>query len=71
MPKTWGMIKKEIREIIDNNGFIGLFESKIGNNGSVYVSVSKKKDICGCPALVIVMNKDNGGKTPVETKGRG
>lgn len=71
MPKDFGQKKKEIQEIIDRNGFIDVFESKIGTNGSVYVSVSKKKDICGCPVLIIVMNKDNGGKSPVEKRGRG
>jgi hypothetical protein len=70
MPKDIGQKKKEIQEIIDRNGFIDVFEGKISNNGSVYVSVSKKKDICGYPVLVIVMNKDNGGKAPVEKKGR-
>ncbi|MCX6664058.1 MAG: hypothetical protein NTZ75_07410 [Euryarchaeota archaeon] len=63
------MKKKEIQEMIDHNGIIDVYERKINSNGSVFVSASNKRDVRGCPVLVIVMNKDNGGKSPVETKG--
>lgn len=71
MPKTWEMKKKEIREMIDHNSIIDVYERKINSNGSVFVSASKKMDVRGYPALVIVMNKDNGEKSPVEKRGRG
>jgi len=62
MPKTLDSKKKEIQGIIDNNGFIDVYERKINNNGTVFVSASKKKDVRGCPVLVIVLSKDMGGE---------
>ena len=62
MPKTWEMKKKKIQEMIDRNGIIEVYEREINKNGSVFVSASKKKDVRGFPALVIVLNKDMGGE---------
>ncbi len=70
MPKTWEMKKKKIQEMIDHNSIIDVYEREINKNGSVFVSASKKRDVRGYPALIIVMNKDNGGKSPVEKRGR-